>query len=160
MKKLLIATLAVALAGVGINSYAAPATDNFTVTATVTANCSVVAADLSFSGIDVRAESTQQSNIEVTCTNQTAYVIGLSAGVSTDVAARTMKDGSKVLNYFLYQDAAHTLNWTNEATAPGGKAGTGTGSNQDITVYGVVPIQSSAQAGTGYTDSITATVNF
>jgi spore coat protein U-like protein len=161
MKKLIIATLAVALAGVGINSHAGTANDGFTVGATVIAACTITAGDLSFSNIDVRTAPVLQTNtIDVVCTKDSAYVIGLGAGVSGDVAARTMKDGSKVLNYFLYSDSGRTINWTDDLTgSAGGVGGTGSGVSQTITVYGRVPVQTNAVVGT-YSDTVTATISF
>jgi spore coat protein U-like protein len=61
------------------------------------------------------------------------------------------------LRYDLYQDASYNTAWGN--TAGSGKAITGTGSQNTITVYGRVLAGQLVPPGT-YSDTITVTVTF
>ncbi len=87
--------------------------------------------------------------------------ITLSMGSSGTYTARTMQSGSNTLSYNLYQDAVHLLVW-----------GDGTGGTLaytalvsvpnvpvPVTVYGRVPAQQNAGAGT-YADTVVATIHF
>jgi spore coat protein U-like protein len=63
-------------------------------------------------------------------------------------------------------DAAHTQPWTTAATnstctsANSCYLGTGTGAQQTISVYGVVPTVASAPTSGTYNDSVTITVTY
>ena len=94
----------------------------------------------------------------VNCPNGTAFTIGLDNGTGIGATAtnREMTDGATALNYELFQDAGHAVNWGNVST-PSALAGTGTGSNQSFTVYPVIPAGQYVAPGT-YVDTITATV--
>jgi spore coat protein U-like protein len=66
--------------------------------------------------------------------------------------------GADNLAYFLYQEVGHTNVWGDTAgTAPA--AGTGDGTLQAVTVYGVVTQAQNVAAGS-YTDTVVATVTF
>jgi spore coat protein U-like protein len=77
-----------------------------------------------------------------------------------------MISGSNFLNYNLYVDAAHTLPWS---TAIGPSTctttgecflGTGNGSAQSVSIYGVVPTTATAPPSGTYTDTVTMTITF
>ena len=156
---LLILTAAAALAGPS-TAIAATATATMGVTATVQATCLVSATDVAF-GIYTGALTSATSTISVTCTNTTPYTVGLSAGVSAGATVATRKmtgPSAALLGYGLYQDAAYTLNWGTTVSTDT-EAGTGTGSQQGVTVYGRVPAGQYVAPG-AYTDTITATVTF
>jgi len=135
------------------------ATTTFQVTATVNATCLISATNLAFgtyTGTQVDATST----ITVTCTNTTAWNIGLSAGTcpGATVTTRCMLNGTAHLNYAMYRDASRTLNWGN-TVGTDTLAGTGSGSAQVNTVFGRVPAGAFPAPG-GYLDTITATITF
>lgn len=143
---------------------AATQTDNFDVTATIIASCTITANDLSFGNYDPLAATAldQTSTINVTCSNGADYDIQLSGGISTDVNARTMDDdatGGFTLNYSLFTDSGRTNNWgvTNGTDT---YQGTGTGSAQTITVYGRIPAGQTTPPIGAYTDTITATIEY
>lgn len=150
-------------------THAGTATSNLSVTATVTANCSISTAPVAFGSYDpVSANATSPLNgsgtITVTCTSGDAAKITLGQGSnpgtgSTDAApVRQMKDtGTDVLAYALYQDSGRTTVWGN--TAATGVAQTGTGSAQNVTVYGAVTAGQNVPAGS-YSDTVVATVTF
>jgi spore coat protein U-like protein len=130
-------------------------TTQFTVTEVVVKACSISATNLAF-GTYVGTLINSTSTISVTCTNTTTYTVGLSAGASGNVAARTMKNGTHILNYALYQNSTHTTNWGNTTNM---EAGTGNGALQALTVYGQLPAGTVPAAG-NYTDTITATITY
>lgn len=101
----------------------------------------------------------QTSTIQVQCTNGTPYSVGLNGGsVANNVAARQMKaPAGGLINYSLFQDASHLVNWTD--TGGGLVSGTGTGSPITHTVYGQVPVQATPAVGT-YTDTVTVSVTY
>lgn len=148
---------------------AATATANLSVTATVSATCSISTTPLAFGSYDpVGANNAAPldgtGTVLVTCTSGAGAAVtlgqGANAGVgSTDaVPSRRMKDAAGVfLSYSLYQDVAHTTLWGN--TAGTSVAQTGTGTASSVTVYGRVPAGQNVASG-AYADTVVATVTF
>jgi spore coat protein U-like protein len=137
------------------SAFASTATAAFAVTATVQTNCTVSATALGF-GNYTGAVNAAQTSILVTCTNTTPYTLGLSAGggTSATVTARSMTGpASAQLNYGLFTDSGHTINFATLASA------NGTGAAQTINVYGQIPAGQFVAPG-AYADSITATVTY
>ena len=69
-----------------------------------------------------------------------------------------MANGAQTITYGLYQDAARSNPWGN-TIGTNTAAGTGTGSNQALTVYGRVGAQTTPSRGT-YSDSVVVTVTY
>ena len=145
-------------------SYAATQTDTFDVTATIIPSCSISAGNLAFGNYDplAVADNDNTSTIAVTCSNAAPYNIQLSTGLSGNLAARTMDDDATstfTLNYALFYDAGRTNNWgiTNGTDT---YQGTGSGSNQNITVYGRIAAGQTTPPVGNYTDTITATIEY
>lgn len=156
-----------ALAGLlSVHAYAATSTTTFSVDATVSASCSVSATQLDFGAIDPINNATNNtdatSSVDVTCSNGTAYDVGLGAGNGGDdtTTNRAMTDGNtNTLNYSLYTDSARSTNW-DDAGGTNTVSGTGDGTALSHTVYGRVPSgQETTPVGT-YTDTITVTVTY
>lgn len=135
-------------------TYADTTTADFTVTATVVNTCSATATNLAF-GTYANATIDATSTVSVTCTSGGAYTVGLSNGVNYSAPNRRMTNGSAFLNFELYSDAGRTTVWNDTTTV----AGTGSGSAQDLTVYGRLPGSQGLIAGS-YTETITATVTY
>jgi spore coat protein U-like protein len=135
-------------------------TTTFTVTANVPTSCAITATDMAFgaySGVALSSTAT----LTVTCTNSTPYNVGLSAGDgnAATVTSRLMSGpDANGLKYALLQDAAHTVNWGN-TVGTDTLAGTGSGSAQALTVYGVVAAGQNIEPGS-YTDTIIATLTY
>ena len=148
---------------------AATNTANLSVTASVTANCSISTAPVAFGAYDpVSTNATAALNgtgtVNVTCTSGASTTVtlgqGLNAGSgSSDTApARRLTDGSShFLTYSLYSDTGRTTVWGN--TAGTGAASTGTGSQVALTVYGAVDAGQNVPTGS-YSDTVVATVTF
>ncbi|WP_207553674.1 spore coat U domain-containing protein, partial [Teichococcus deserti] len=136
------------------------ATSSFQVTATVLKLCSVTATNLAFGDYTPTAASDQTSTLTVLCTTNTPYTIALNLGTAASATARAMTSAgtSTTLNYVLYRDASRTAVW-GETTGTDTQAGTGTGTNQAITVYGRVPANQRPQPGS-YTDTVTVTLTY
>jgi len=149
---------AAALSGSGVDAATANAT--FTVTANVVTTCSVVDNNLNF-GNYTTALLTGTTTISATCTVGTPYTLGLDQGAfpGATVTTRGMTGpGVTPLDYGLFQDAGHTINWGN---TPGVDtvAGTGNGASQPVTVFGQIPAAQSPAPGS-YSDTITVTLTF
>ncbi len=148
---------------------AATATANLSVTASVSATCSISTTALGFGAYDpVGANNASPldgtGNVIVTCTNGASAALTLGQGSnaaagSTDaVPVRRMKNaGGVFLSYSMYTDAAHTTIWGN--TSGTSVAQTGSGTASSVTVYGRIPAGQNVASG-AYADTVVATVTF
>jgi spore coat protein U-like protein len=136
---------------------------SFTVTASVAADCNIVAAPLTFPNSGLLTQALQATtSLQVTCVSGAPYTVALDGGTTPGgtVAQRMLASGGgATIGYQLYQDAAYTQVWGDGTLGTTTGAGTGTGIAQTFTVYGRVPPQTSPPVGV-YTDTITATVQF
>ena len=144
-------------------------TANLSVTASVSASCTIATSPVAFGAYDpLSANVTNPLNgtgtVTVTCTSGASTTITLDQGLnpntgSTDAApARRLTDGSShYLTYALYQDSARGTVWGN--TSPTGEPVSGTGTANAVTVYGQVAAGQSAVVG-NYSDTVVATVTF
>lgn len=143
-------------------AYAATDTDQFQVTATVIAACDVVAQDLPFLNYDPVSSSPLDASatVAVTCTNGTTYNVGLDAGAGSGatVSSRRMTSGANTLSYSIYTNAARSTVW-GATLGVDTVAGTGTGAQQTLTMYGRAPAHQTAPTGS-YTDTVTVTVTY
>ena len=165
MNSNLLKTTLVAAAGLlfANSTLAATETTTFQVTATVASSCKVTATDLDFGAYDPLAAALDgTSTITATCTAQTPYGIGLSAGNGTPAAttrAMTGNDGASTqLDYELYSDTTRSAIWG----APGGATvaqSALTGGALNYTVYGRIPASQYVPAA-NYADTVTVTVTY
>lgn len=135
---------------------------SFTVRANVTASCTVSVSDMNFGVIDAAVEAPvdQTATITVSCTNASAYTVGLDHGrqpMGFEPSGRRMANGGNVLAYGLYHDASHTLSWGMGAGTVA--AGRGTGGNQTLAVFGRILAIQQAMVGT-YTDTVVVVVSY
>ena len=140
-------------------------TASLTVSATVTNNCTISTAALTFAAYDpVVANATNNldgtGRVTVACTKGAAPTIGLGSGSSASGNARRLSDGSgNFLTYDLYQDSGRSVAWANAGV---GLLTTGAATSKaarDFTVYGRIGGNQDVPAGT-YADTVVATVNF
>ena len=155
-------TVLAAASLVGAPAFAATSTSTatFAVTATVNAACTISATSLAF-GTYASTAATAQSSITVTCSNTTAYNVGLNQGSTTGATVTTRQmtgPSGATLNYALYQNSGLTTNWGNTAGTDT-VSGTGNGAAQTLTVYGQIAGGQFPAAGS-YTDTVTATVYY
>jgi len=155
---------AAAVAALGTAAYAATATGTLNVTLTITATCTVRnTPTLAFGSVGLlTANVDAQTDITVQCTNTTPYDIALGQGANGgSVTTRQMLGAGaspSTVNYALYRDAGRTQNW-GETIGTDVVHGTGNGSDQNSTVYGRVPVQTSVKPDT-YTDTVAITVTY
>lgn len=146
---------------------AATSTTSFETSATVADTCSVSATNLAFGSItpvdNTNFDAT--STVDVTCSNGTAYNIGLNAGANSSdgtVSTRRMSDGAatpEYLSYQVYSDSGRTTVWGN-TVGTNTVAATGSGSTQSNTVYGRVPSGQQTVSTGSYADTVTVTVTY
>jgi len=142
---------------------------NLSVTASVTANCTISTTAVAFGAYDPITANASTAldgtgSVSVTCTSGASAKVTLDQGANADtgstdtVPARRLTDGSShYLSYTLYQDSGRTTAWGN--TAATGVASTGTGSAVSLSVYGSVSSGQNVPAGS-YADTVVATVTF
>lgn len=138
----------------------------FDVTLTVTDECTTTTpGNLSFGthGV-IQGTETGQTSISVHCTTDTAYDIGLDAGLGPSASTTTRKmrgpqpATTSTVSYKLYQDAGYATNW-GEDVGTDTKGGTGTGQAESISVYGKLTVQNTPVAG-DYLDTITVVITY
>jgi len=135
-------------------------TAHFNVKTTVQKACNISPTALNFNTY-AKVLINATSTISVTCTNTTAYNVGLNAGtaVGATVTTRSMTGpGGTLLGYKLFSNSGRTINWGN-TVGTDTVAGTGTGAAQSLTVYGQMPAGENVAQG-NYSDTITATITF
>ncbi len=161
IKSVLLAAVGVLVLSLGSTSvFAATVTTTFQVTANVQATCAISATTAAF-GPYTGVVSDTTSILTVTCSNTTTYNIGLNAGLGTGatVTTRAMTGpSSALLNYGLFQDAAHSVNW-GDTIGTDTVTGTGNGLAQTVTIFGQVSAGQFVEPG-AYLDTITATITF
>lgn len=136
------------------------ASTTMSVIAIVQASCTLSATPLAF-GLYSGAVLDTVSSLTVTCTNTTAWSIGLSAGTASGatVSSRAMPGtGGTPLAYALYRDAAHSINW-GTTVGTDTLAGTGSGGDQQVPVYGEIGAGQYVTPG-AYADTVIATVTY
>jgi len=131
-------------------------------------SCTVSASGVAFGIYDptVATATFSSGTIGVNCvvsgsTGHNPVTIALDTGSSGNFISRTMLNGTDVLNYNLYIDAAYTLVWgdgsglslTNTQFVTPGKP------SFSATVYGMIPALQTPGSGT-FSDTITVTVSF
>jgi len=131
----------------------------FTVTATVTSQCSVSASTLDFGSVGLLLANTDgTSTVTVQCASGVAYQVGLDNGQHATGTTRRMQGPGGLVTYELYRNTTRTQRWGSTLNTDT-VSGSGNGSNQALTVYGRVPNQTTPSAGT-YNDTITVTVTY
>ncbi|MGH8821084.1 MAG: Csu type fimbrial protein [Rhodoferax sp.] len=142
----------------------------FTVSATVTKQCTVTAG--AASNINLGSVPSSQTNtsgnnsISVSCSNTTPYYIGLSPNSTASTTGAgtmsgTLGGNTDKVPYQLFSNAGLSTAWGNTATSTSvgnGVSGTGTGSAQSIPVYAKAP--SANYTPDSYSDTVTVNVNY
>lgn len=168
MRKILMATLAVAALAAAAQASAATATTTFQVTATVLKTCQVnVPAALGFGNYTPGTGAvTAVATVNVNCTKTTPFTVALNAGTTTGgtIAQRLMASGVNTLQYNLYTSNAYTTIFGDGTGGSSTQAGTGAGlaTASSYTVYGQLLDSAANQAAVpgAYADTITVTVTY
>jgi len=135
----------------------------FTASANVPARCNTyVTTDLDFGSIAGSIDTTidRTSTISMSCTNRTAWNIGLGNGSNATGSIRRMRHSSSdnYITYELYSNAARSNRW-GTTIGVDTLAGTGNGTTQTVTVYGRAPAPQLPITGT-YADTVTVSITY
>ncbi len=135
----------------------------FTATATVPASCELnTLNNLSFGNVPglITTHHDQTTHFSYTCTNTTPWAISLDDGLNANGSTRRMRhvSTSQYVEYELYKDSARTQRWGNTLNVDTHN-GIGTGSSQNVTVYGRVLANQTAASG-NYSDTVTVTITY
>jgi spore coat protein U-like protein len=160
---IITAMLAPVMGGAAVYSNGSK-TSNFDVTMKIIADCTIAANPLDFGQSQGVLATSVNANttLNVTCTNTTPYNVGLSAGNGTgsSTSARLMSGtGANTSTVaFNLNMTAGGGNWGN-TQGTDTLSGTGSGVQQNLTVYGQVPAQATPQPDT-YKSTLVATIYF
>jgi spore coat protein U-like protein len=133
---------------------------NIPIRGSVPAMCSVSTVALDFGSYTTTAAALGSAAVTVSCTLTATYQVGLGPGGNSNAAGRRMASPSgSLLAYSLYRDSPRTLLWGDGTTFGGRLAGTGSGANQALNVYGTIPAGQVPPAGS-YGDSVVVTVEY
>lgn len=135
----------------------------FTASANVPARCNTyVTTDLDFGSIagTINTAIDRSSTISLSCTNRTAWNIGLGDGVNATGSIRRMRHSSSAnyIAYELYKDVGRASRW-GTTIGVDTLSGTGTGIAQTVTVYGRAPAPQLPIAG-DYNDTVTVSITY
>jgi spore coat protein U-like protein len=147
----------------GIQNVQASANANLQVTATVLTTCTIAPATLAFGSYTSGSSSnlTAQANIGVTCGIGLPYKVKFNDGQNESNAVGTsyaMKNGTSYLSYAVSNSNTPPLTASSRWPSAG-VSGSGTGSLQNIVVYGIIPSGQIIPAGS-YADTIVMTITF
>lgn len=167
LKSTLIPAFVIGAAAFWLNGYAGggAGTSNLSVTATISANCTISNTAVAFGGYDpivTHASNPRDATgtVVTTCTSGSSPTIALdqgaspASGSSATAPVRQMASGDNRLRYELYSDAYTTV-WSNTGVTTPITDGTA----KINTVYGRIPGAQNKPVG-GYSDTVTATVTF
>ena len=144
-------------------SHAATRTTTFEVTAQIVSDCSIVnAPNLDFGIIGVQNIAySSTATLSVVCTPGTSYSVSLDAGsvAGSTVTTRYLAGPDGNISYSLYRDSGYTQVWGN-TVGTNTAGGTGTGSNQNYTIYGRITAMQTTKAPGSYSSTVTATITY
>lgn len=143
---------------------------SFTIRATVPPKCTIGGGTLDFgsTGGTITSAVLATGTVTAKCTRTTPFSIGLGDGSNASGTQRRMRLGatSSYVDYNLYTDAARTQAWrttTAAGSCSGGAGscylGTGDATNQVITVYGALPVQTVPNTGS-YSDMVVVNITY
>lgn len=93
------------------------------------------------------------------CSLNTNYSIAIDTGANASGSQRRMQSGGAFVAYDLYQDGARQVPWGDGGASGTVLTGVGTGSDEEVIVYGRVPAQTTPAPGT-YLDTVQVTVTW
>lgn len=129
--------------------------------ASASADCTITATSVVFGSYNVFNATPRDSTgtVSVRCIPTASVTVTLSRGSSSTYTTRTLRSGTFVLNYNLYQNAARTTIFGDGTGGTGRFSGSVGLTTRNITVYGRIPAGQDARVGS-YTDTIIATITF
>ena len=161
-----VAIAALLATGIPMPAPAASSSTTIPVTATVAQSCTIASGVISFGlydpvGANATTDLATTGAVTIACTKGAAGVtISLDLGTNAAAGQRNLKGTTNggLLQYNLFQDAAHTTPWDN-ATHKYSVPTSVSKVAQVLNIYGVVPHNQDVQTD-AYTDTVVATVNY
>jgi spore coat protein U-like protein len=157
MKKLFSALMILLIVTAASGAMAATVTSSFNVTATVINNCriSTAASNIAFTGYDptdTNPNDTGTGSFAFRCTKGTSYKLYITG-------TRSMTGTGGTLPFQLYNDAGRS---TSYPSTSGGASSVTSTSNTAVTsnIYGRIAAGEDVTAGSDYTVTLTATVEY
>jgi spore coat protein U-like protein len=122
--------------------------------------CAISTSPLTFGTYQPSTARDASGTVSVNCTNTAPYQVSLGSGQNASAGVRRMAGpASDFVGYSLYSNSARTTAW-GDGSAIGAKvSGTGSGTSQNLTVYGRIPANQYARPGS-YSDSVFVTVEY
>lgn len=105
-------------------------------------------------GSYIGTETSGTGAMTVNCALGTNYAISLGTGGSGTYDPRQMQSGSDLLNYNLYTDNSYATRWEYQTVND-----TGTGSDQNYSIFGKIPAGQNPPVGS-YSDSIVVIIDY
>lgn len=138
-------------------------TAKIAVSAVVPPNCRLTVEPLAFGSYDPLGENSARdldatASMILTCTRDSQASVVMDSGRNGSGRARSLAGAGSQLTYEIYRDPARTQAWASGADALR-VVSRGLQSPSELVVYGRIPRGQEVPAG-GYTDVITATVDF
>ena len=129
--------------------------------ATVSPQCVIVSTSpVGFLAGLLTSATTAVGAVTVQCTAGASYTVALDNGLNFSGTRRVANAAQTVfVPYQLYQDSGFSLPW-GASQGVNTKAQTGTGLNQSLSVYGMIPAQATTPAPGSYSDTVVVTVTF
>ena len=133
---------------------------SFQARATAVNNCLISTNNLAFATGSPITDQRINAALSVSCTANSSYQISLNAGSSGNAGARTMKNtvSSETLGYRISATSDGPA-WGDGTAGTTVYSGTGTGSAQNVMMYGIVPKQRAPTPG-DYRDTVTVLLMF
>lgn len=123
------------------------------------AQCIVLTGSLNFGNYHHTQDTLTSATIDVNCSAGIRYRVELSAGNGSYSARQMQGSNGGRLYYNLYTRADYAQVWGDGNAGTGIMGGVGTGTNNLMNVYGLVPAGQQSPAGS-YSDNIVIIVNF
>jgi spore coat protein U-like protein len=138
----------------------ASAAFSFQARATAVNNCLISTSNLAFASGSPITDQRISAPLSVACTANSTYQIALNGGVSGNPGARTMKNSvtGETIGYRI-SSTPDGAAWGDGLVGTTVYSGTGTGSAQNVMMYGIVPRQRAPTPG-DYRDTVTVLLMF
>jgi len=164
LKLAIVSAMLLGTAGLTAPAYAAGTDESMEVKASIGLACVIETNELNFGPYDAIVANAsiplkKEVAISSTCTAGSSGKIKLSDGANASGAQRRMvhaSDGTKFLNYEVSGASFGGLKWD---TATGVNY-TGSGSKEDLPVYGQVAAAQTSAINGSYSDTLTATITY
>lgn len=141
-------------------AWAATDTANMSASAEVSTVCTFDTTPMAFGEVALTGATPGTATISVTCTGGGDYTVGLGNGLNNVADQRNLVSGANALAYDLFKEVGHATRWGDAGA--GLVLGTGTATEQELTVYGQITTGQTLVSGNGvpYTDTVLVSLTY